>query len=268
MKSKIAITVDEHLLSRIDAQRGLKSRSGYIEALLREGATSRGIRNAVILAGGEGTRLRPITYEIPKPLVPVNGKAIITRQIEMLQRAGIDNIIVATHYKADKVKAAVGKGVTFVDESKPMGTGGALLGAKDHLSDRFLVMNGDLLFKPLPNIPGMDAFHIERKSFASFLVTMRPDVSRFGRITLADDGKITDFTEKPPEGGAGLISVGMYIFEPGIFDYIKGKASLEHDVFPKIQKEHPTFGYFYDGKMFDVGTFEEYERAIKEWTVE
>ncbi len=264
MKSKIAISLDEHVLSSIDGSRAHRSRSAYIETLLRDSLARSGLRSAVILAGGEGTRLRPITYEIPKPLVPVKGKPILHWQIELLRRSGIDNIVIALQYQAEKIKAAIGDGVTYMVEPKPMGTGGALLGAKDHVHEPFIVMNGDLLFYPPPNIAGMHAFHRDRKSFATFLVTMKPDVARFGKITLADDGRITEFREKPPEGGPGLISTGVYVFEPGIFDAIPGPCSLERDVFPKIQQQG-LYGFFYNGGMYDVGTLSDYERAIQEW---
>jgi NDP-sugar pyrophosphorylase family protein len=267
MKSKIAITLDSEILSRIDQLSKGQNRSAYIESLIRETMDSRKLNTAVLLAGGAGTRLRPFTYEIPKPMVPLRGKPVIRWQIDILRKQGIRNIIVTLNAdeKSNQIIKEFGKEVTYVFEKEPMGTGGALLQVKDMIDGNFLVINADTLYSPMPNIMGMYEFFLQKKTVSSLLVMMKEDIHRYGSVKLDGDGRIVGFNEKLNEKRAGLVSSGMYMFSPEIFSYVKGRCSIENDVFPVLKEEGKLFGYFFNGNTFDIGTLEGYEQAIKEW---
>ncbi|MBU0530144.1 MAG: NTP transferase domain-containing protein [Nanoarchaeota archaeon] len=268
MKSKIAITLDSSLLRRIDQLSEKQNRSAYIEKILKQSIDAKKLNTAVILAGGAGVRLRPFTYEIPKPMVPVKGKPVIRWQVEMLKKHGIDNIIISLGYQknTDQIIKEFGKDVNYVFERSPLGTGGALSMIKDHVDGHFLVMNGDTLHAPVPNLTGMYDFHLEKGTMATLLVMMKEDVRRYGSVSLEEDGKIVKFAEKVKEKKPGLISSGIYILSPEIFKFIKRKCSIENEIFPKLMSKDMLTGYFFNGKTYDVGTLKGYEHAIKEWS--
>ncbi len=269
MKSKVAITLDSHLLDRIDQLSKEQSRSAYIEKLLMEAVHSKKIDTAVLLAGGDGTRLRPFTYEMPKPMVPVRGKPVIRWQVDILKKQGFSKIIITLKHdgKSNQLIKEFGNEVSYAFEREPMGTGGALMQVKDMVDGHFLVMNADTLHSPVPNLRGMYNFHVQKDATATILVMMKDDVRKYGSVTLDEDGKIVGFQEKSGEKKAGLISSGIYILSQDVFRYIKGKCSIENDVFPKIKQDGKLMGYFFNGRTYDVGTLEGYEKAIKEWRV-
>lgn len=267
MKSKVAITLDSALLRRIDELAKHGNRSNVIEDLIRFSLDSTKIRTAILLAGGKGARLRPLTYELPKPLVPIKDRPMIRWQIDMLRKAGIENIIVAAGVMGEKVKKELPDDVICLIEAGPLGTGGALNLAREYVYDDFVVMNADTLFSPAPNIEGMAEFHRARKNTATVLVAMKPDVSRYGSIEVSDDGRIADFIEKK-QGGGGLISAGLYIFSPAIFDAIQQLPpvfNLEEALFPLLKDRGLLYSYFFNGRTFDIGTMDGYEKAILEW---
>lgn len=226
---------------------------------------TRKLETAVLLAGGEGTRLRPITYEIPKPLIPVKGKPAILWQIDMLRKSGIKNIIVTLGPTSTRVEKEIScSDVRCVIEKELLGTGGALNMVKDIVKDDFLVMNADVLFMPAPNIREAYEFHVKNRNFATILVNMEDDVSSFGMVRI-DGSKVVNFSEKPKESSPGLINSGLYILNEGIFQFIKPKCKIEDDVFPKLVERGLLHAHPFNGRIFDTGTMERYERAIKYW---
>jgi len=269
MKSKIAITLDSELLRKIDDFSRNQNRSAYIEKLIEESIKAKTLDTAVLLAGGDGVRLRPFTYEIPKPMVPVRGKPVIRWQVDMLKRQGINNIVITLKHdeKNNQIIKELGNEVTYVFEKEPMGTGGALLRAKDMVGKHFLVMNADTLHSPIPNLSGMYNFHVQKNAIATLLVMMKEDIRRYGAVMIDEDGKVVGFQEKINEKKPGLISSGIYILNHSIFNYIKKKCSIENDVFPKLKDAGLLAGYFFNGRTYDIGTLEGYETAIKEWKI-
>jgi NDP-sugar pyrophosphorylase family protein len=267
MKSKIAITLDEGVLKRIDGLAKNQSRSSYIEKIIRDYIHTVKLDTAVLLAGGEGTRLRPFTYEMPKPMVPVRGRPVIRWQVDMLRRMGITNIIITLKQdeKNTQIIKEFGNTVSYSFENEPMGTGGALMQVRDSVGSRFLVMNADTLHSPAPNLQGMHDFHVQKGAAATLLLMPKEDVRRYGTVELDMDSRIVEFREKSPEKKAGIISSGIYILSSDVFRYIKGKCSIENDVFPAIRNDGKLWGYFFNGKTYDIGTLEGYEHAIKEW---
>ncbi len=264
MKSKIAISLESEILNKVD-RLSKGNRSQFIENLIRTSLNIKSLKTAVILAGGLGTRLRPLTYEIPKPLIPIKGKPILKWQIEMLKGFGIDNIIVILSHQVDRIKKEIGDDVQYITEQTPAGTGGALNKVKNKIDSTFVVLNVDTLLSPKPNISGMYGFHEEKNPVATILINLKQQAEKYGAIKVGDDNRIIDFIEKPDKSKASLISTGLYIFDVSIFDHLTKKCSLEKDVFPNLAKESKLYGYFFNGESYDVGTLDGYEKAIKEW---
>ncbi len=274
MKERVTLTLDEDLLKQIDLKidgHKIKNRSHAIELFLMQALGNNKPKKAIIMAGGKGTRLKPITHEIPKPLVPLHDKPILQHTIDLLRKYGIKEIIISVGYKADKIKEYFGNGrrfgvnIIYVEEDEPLGTGGPLRLAKEFLTDTFVMCNAD----ELKNIDLFDMymFHKQNKGKATIALTTVEDPSAFGVAKLKGN-KIVEFIEKPKKGTepSKLINSGLYIMEPEAIDLVKpGKSMVEIDVFPRIAKEGKLFGYPFSGQWFDTGTMERYEIAIKEW---
>jgi len=226
---------------------------------------------AIILAGGEGTRLRPLTYNLPKALIPVQGKTLTEHVIDVLKKLDVDEIVLSIGYMADKVKDYFGDGskfglkITYAVEKEPMGTAGPLI-LLPKINETFVMVNGDNLFNL--DFKKMLELHKKNKATATIALTRVEDVSHFGAARLEGD-KILEFIEKPKkeEAPSNYINSGYYILEPEVFDIVKGKdfAMMEKNVFPKLAKEGKLFGYKDNGQWFDTGTPENYEKVKKEW---
>ncbi len=228
-------------------------------------------RKAIILAGGQGTRLRPLTYNIPKALIPVQGKTLTEHVLDVLKRFGVKDITLSVCYMADKVKSYFKDGskfgvkIDYIIEEKPMGTAGPLILMKK-LDETFIMINGDNLFNL--NFKDMYRLHNKKKATATIALTQIEDVSAFG-VAKLDGDKILEFVEKPKpkEAPSNWISSGYYMLEPAVFDLVKGKkfAMTETIVFPFLAKQGTLFGYKDKGQWFDTGTFEDYEKVKREW---
>jgi NDP-sugar pyrophosphorylase family protein len=274
MKERVTLTLEHEILQQIDCTvngHKIKNRSHAIELLIMKAIGAHVPRKAVILAGGKGTRLRPLTYEIPKALIPVHDRTLTEHQFDLLKRHGITSVIMAVGHMKDKVKHHFGDGsqfgmrISYVEEDKPMGTAGPLQLAKDVLKEPFLVANGDEL-KNL-NLEQMYQVHRSNNALATIALTTVEDPSRYG-VARLDGSRILEFIEKPKkdEAPSNLINAGLYIMQPEVIGIIpKGRAMLETDVFPKLAKKGRLFGYPFSGQWFDTGNIKRYERAIKEW---
>lgn len=226
---------------------------------------------AIILAGGEGTRLRPLTYNLPKALIPVQGKTLTEHVIDVLKKLDIDEVILSIGYMADKVKDYFGDGskfnlkIAYAVEKEPMGTAGPLI-LLPKINETFIMVNGDNLFNL--DFKKMLELHKKNKATATIALTKVEDVSHYGVARLEGE-KILEFIEKPKkeEAPSNYINSGYYILEPEVFDIVKGKdfAMMEKDIFPKLAKEGKLFGYKDDSQWFDTGTLENYEKVKKEW---
>lgn len=224
------------------------------------------IKTAVILAGGQGTRLRPITLEIPKPLVPLQGKPITWYTIELMRRHKIKNIILVVGYKADQIKAAfkdgkeLGVKIAYIVEDKPEGTGGALRHIKE--SGPFIYCNGDEL-KDI-DLDDMFKHHVKWRSKATLALTSVKNPENYG-VPILKGNNIISFLEKPKDPPSNLISAGLYILDPEVTKLAKGPCSIERDIFPILAKNEELFGFRFKGQWFDTGTLERYDQAIREW---
>ena len=213
---------------------------------------------AVILAGGLGTRLRPLTYSIPKPLVLIAGKPLIRRIIDGLP-SSVDTVILAVSYMKEALEdyfllEPCGRKVILVNESSPMGTGGAIKNVAQHIDGTFIVQNGDCVSSL--DIKAMVRAHRESGGLGTLALWEVEDPSAFGVVNLERNMRITDFQEKPSlaEAKSNLINAGVYVFEPEILDYIgKGQVSIEREVFPRVL-EYGLFGHRFQGFWVDCGT--------------
>jgi NDP-sugar pyrophosphorylase family protein len=229
------------------------------------------LRKAVILAGGEGTRLRPLTLEVPKPLIPLHDRPLIEHLFDLFKRHHIYDIIISVGYKKEKVKEVLGDGLRFgvrliyLEEDEPLGTAGPLKQGARLFPSTFCVTNGDEL-KDI-NIEDMYAQHRATRAWATIALLAVPDPGNYGVAEL-EGQRITRFVEKPPKGlePSNYINSGFYILEPDIIPLIpQGKSMLEKDIFPLLARQGKLYGYFFSGQWYDTGTMERYERAIREW---
>ncbi|MBI4021179.1 MAG: nucleotidyltransferase family protein [Candidatus Aenigmarchaeota archaeon] len=223
---------------------------------------------AVILCGGLGTRLRPITYEIPKVLIPVQGKPVLEHLIDLLKREGVDDIVLSVGHLRDRIRAHCGNGsrlgvrISYLEEASPLGTGGPLR-LLDPPREPFIVSNGDEL-KDI-DLREMLALHQQTNALATIALTQVENPTVYG-VARLEGQLIREFVEKPLHPPSNLANAGLYILDPAVIDLVpNGFAMLEKDVFPQIARQGRLAGYPFTGQWFDTGSFERYERAIREW---
>lgn len=217
---------------------------------------------ALILVGGYGTRLRPLTLTVPKPLVHFANKPMLLHQIEALVKAGVDHIVLAVNYKPEamveclyKVEKELNIKISFSVEQEPLGTGGPLALAKEMLDDGepFFVLNSDVICEfPFEQVK---EFHKKHGCQVTICATKVEDPSKYGVIChLENDSLITNFVEKPSTYVGNKINAGIYMLSPKILDRIKLQpTSIEHDVFPIIAKDKQAHVFELEGFWMDVG---------------
>ena len=272
MKERATFTIEESILGKIDSLidgSKVKNRSHAVELLLRKALGEDLPKKALILAGGKGTRLKPITHEIPKPLVLVQGKPILEHNIDLMRLNGIKDIIISVGYKGEQIKNHFGDGrkfgvnITYVEEDEPLGTAGPLRLAQEFLTDSFVMCNGDEL-KNI-DIAEMYSFHKKNKAKCTLALTTADNPSDYG-VPKLEGNQILSYTEKPKKPESNLINSGLYILEPEVIELVNTTPmSMETDVFPKLAEKKVLYGYPFSGQWFDTGTMERYEKAIKEW---
>ncbi len=225
---------------------------------------------AIILAGGFGTRLRPLSCTRPKLMFPVANKPVIDWTLENLSRGKVDEVILAVNYMADILERHVGETrygmkISYSHEATPLGTAGPLKNAR-HLLDKkepFFVLNGDIISEVDYNAVYKE--HVSNGGDLTIVLHEVDDPSRFGVAELDNDKRILRFVEKPsPEEEVGkLVNAGIYVVEPSIVDIIEPekKVSIEREVFPVIANRGKLYGSFYDGIWVDIGTPDDYLSA-------
>lgn len=217
------------------------------------------------MAGGEGTRLRPLTCEMPKPLAPIAGKACIYYIADLLLRHGIDRICATARYRADDVKKAL-KAITETDirvytEDSPLGTAGSVKNCEKFLDDSFIVISGDCICDF--DLTKAVEYHKSKGGIATIVLTHAKDPLEYGVAVLGNDEKITRFIEKPSWSRAysDTVNTGIYIFSPKIFDYIPAdrESDFSKDIFPALMKEDiPIYGYVAEGYWCDIGNIKSF----------
>ena len=220
----------------------------------------------VILAGGEGTRLRPLTYTRPKPLIPLLNRSLVEHIVSALPKE-VDEVILAVSYMKDMVEEYVQKrelGWIVVEEKEPRGTGGAIKNVEKYLDDDFLVLNGDVISSL--DISSFLNFHRKKGGIGAISLWEVKDPSAYGMVEIDDESRIILFKEKPKkkEITSNLINAGAYVLKPAILDYIEPnkKVSIEREIFPFVI-ENGLYGYCFKGFWVDVGRRETYLKANK-----
>ena len=226
--------------------------------------------DAVILAGGLGTRMRPLTLTRPKPLLPLVGEPMVDRLVRSLPRE-VGRVVLAVNYMAEAVRAHfrqvdLGVRVDVVEEAEPLGTGGAFRNAFNRLgTELFIGLNGDVVASL--DLGAMLAAHRAHGGAGTIAVWPVKDPSAFGVVELDARGRIVGFQEKPPKGTArsDLINAGAYVLHTDILDRLaKGKpSSIERDVFPRVL-DRGLHGFRFEGFWVDAGTPQDYLRAHRE----
>jgi len=226
---------------------------------------------AVILAGGLGTRLYPITYEIPKPLLPIKKKPIINYLVDLFLRQGIKEIavLIDENFEQDfiwwKKRYYPKKKIKFFKEKKPLGTLGGLSYLKKWISkSSFFFTNGDELKKI--DLKKMKDFHQKKKVLATIALVKVKNPQDYG-VVICKNGIVQRFLEKPKNPPSKYINSGLYIFSPGIFKYHPGPkfSMIETNLFPRLARKGELAGFKFNGKWTDCGTWERYSNAIKNW---
>ncbi len=228
----------------------------------------------MILAGGMSTRLYPLTREVPKPLVPVAGEPITAHVLRWLKSFGYDEIAINVHYLADAIKARFGDGsdygvtLHYLDETELMGSAGAVKQLESFFTEPFVVIGCDDLTDA--NLDALTAFHRKRSALATIGLVEADDVEHYGVVVTDDDGRITEFQEKPAPGTekSKMVNTGIYVFDPGIFAHIPAGqfADFGKGVFPALQAANEAFyGFRLNGAYWcDIGTPREYKRATRD----
>ncbi|HJP66263.1 MAG TPA: NDP-sugar synthase [Actinomycetota bacterium] len=225
---------------------------------------------AVVLVGGEGTRLRPLTETIPKPLLPLVDRPFLDHVLDHLTRFGVDEVLLSSPYLGEVFEAYVrarrgAPRVTWVTEHEPLGTGGAIANTAASLSEAFFVLNGDILTDL--DLGELWAFHRANDAMATITLTHVQDARPFGLVDLDERGSVLAFREKPSELVPGFVNAGTYVLEPGAIAGVDpGRAvSVEREIFPSlIGSGAPVFGFVADAYWMDLGTPAKYLRATFE----
>ena len=224
---------------------------------------------AVILVGGEGTRLRPLTSSVPKPMVPVLNKPFLQHVFKHLSNHGIRDIILALCYLPDNIQSYFGDGsdfginLTYVVEDFPLGTAGAVKNVSQYIDSTFLVLNGDV-YTDL-DLTSMVAFHKEKGAKATIALTPVEDPSAYGVVDADADGRVKRFIEKPKreEAPSNMINAGTYVLEPDVLAHVEPQkfCMFERFLFPLLlETGQAVYAYPSDAYWIDIGTPDNYAK--------
>lgn len=225
---------------------------------------------AVVMAGGEGSRLRPLTSNMPKPLVPVAGRPIMEHILLHLRRHQLRDVVATVQYLGAQIRNYFGDGseqgvaLTYSVEDSPLGTAGSVMLARQQLNDTFVVISGDSLTDI--DLGAATRFHRERKALATIVLKPVPNPLEYGVVVIDEGGAVQRFIEKPSWGEviSDLANTGIYILDPSVFDFFRpGEVTdWSGDVFPRLLKEgEHVFGWIADGYWEDVGSHAAYVKA-------
>jgi Nucleoside-diphosphate-sugar pyrophosphorylase involved in lipopolysaccharide biosynthesis/translation initiation factor 2B, gamma/epsilon subunits (eIF-2Bgamma/eIF-2Bepsilon) len=229
---------------------------------------------AVIMAGGEGSRLRPLTINRPKPMVPLVDRVVMHHIIELLKLHNITDIVVTVQYLANNIQDYFGDGssygvnISYSLEETPLGTAGSVKHAQHMLQEPFIIISGDALTDF--NLTEIIEFHKNNKALATLTLKRVPNPLDYGVIITDERGHVRQFLEKPSWGEvfSDTVNTGIYVLEPEVLDMIPAGRVVDwsKDVFPRmLRNEDPLFGYVAEGYWTDVGTIEEYMRACGDY---
>jgi NDP-sugar pyrophosphorylase family protein len=229
---------------------------------------------AILLAGGKGTRLRPLTLHTPKPIVPIFNRPFLHYQIDLLKQVpGLNEVILSLNYQPRRIEDVFGDGhgvglpIRYLVEPQPLGTGGAIKYAEPHLDGPVIVFNGDVLTHI--DLNAVLALHRERRAKATIVLTPVENPAAYGLVETGPDGAVRRFLEKPKpdEITTNHINAGIYVLEPDTFDRIPRDTpySIERSYFPSLVERGEAFvAYVYGGYWIDIGTPEKYMQVHRD----
>jgi NDP-sugar pyrophosphorylase family protein len=229
---------------------------------------------AILLAGGKGTRLRPLTIHTPKPIVPIFDRAFLHYQIDLLRQVPeIDEVILSLNYQPRRIEEIFGDGsgtgvrIRYVVEPAPLGTGGAVRFAAQGVTDTIVVFNGDVM--TAVDVNRVVSLHRERSAQATIVLTPVPNPAAYGLVETSPDGSVRRFLEKPSPDQitCDTINAGIYVLEPATFDRIPADVSysIERAYFPSlIERGERFFAYVDRGYWIDIGTPEKYVQVHRD----
>lgn len=222
---------------------------------------------AVVLVGGEGTRLRPLTETVPKPLIPFMNRPFLHHVLDHLARYGVEEAVLSSPYLQGEFRSFLDERsgpprITWITEPHPLGTCGAVAGARSLLEGTFLVLNGDILTDL--DLSALVAFHRERGAVATIALAPVDDARPYGLVDRDAGGRVLAFREKPSDPVPGTINAGTYVLEPQALDRVpRGVAvSIERETFPDlIARGEPVYSFVWEGYWRDLGTPQAYLQA-------
>ncbi len=231
---------------------------------------------AVIMAGGQGTRLRPLTSDQPKPMIPVANVPCMEHIVNLLKRHGFERVVATLEYMPEVIRGHFGDGspwgveMEYSVEEEPLGTAGSVKYVEGKLGERFVVVSGDAMTDV--DLGAVVGFHEERGSEVTLVLKKVDDPSEFGIVILGDDGRVQRFLEKPDEDEvfSYTANTGIYVVEPGVLDEIPSGQEYDwsKELFPKLLDEgRPVYGYVMEDPSYweDIGNIEQYmdaQRAV------
>jgi mannose-1-phosphate guanylyltransferase / phosphomannomutase len=227
---------------------------------------------AVIMAGGQGTRLRPLTSNQPKPMIGIAGTPCMEHIINLLRRHGFTEIVATVEFLSEEIQGHFGDGsdwgvnISYSVEEEPLGTAGSVKHTEDRLGERFLIISGDALTDA--DLSKIVSLHEERGAEATLVLKEVDDPSEFGIVVLDDEGRVTRFLEKPDPGEAfsNTANTGIYVLEPSILEEVPAGEEYDFakDLFPRLLDDgRAIYGYVTDGYWEDIGNIEQYLGAQK-----
>ncbi len=225
---------------------------------------------SLVLAGGKGIRLRPITLHTPKPIVPIANMPLLLYQLELLRRGGVRDVVLSLSYQPQKIEDRIGDGsrskvrISYAVETSPLGTAGAFKNAAHLISETAVVLNGDILTDV--DLDAVIQYHKERQAAATIVLAPVPNPAGYGLVVTDPEGRVTRFIEKPKpeEVTCDTINAGIYILEPKLLDYVpEGEPfTFEYGLFPRLlELGERVMGFVWRGYWRDVGTPESYLQA-------
>jgi NDP-sugar pyrophosphorylase family protein len=229
---------------------------------------------AILLAGGKGTRLRPLTIHTPKPIVPIFDRPFLQFQLDLIKKVSeIDEVILSLNYQPRRIEELFGDGgdtglsLRYMVEPAPLGTAGAIKYAAADIRDSIVVFNGDVLTEV--DLGAVIAMHRERRATATIVLTPVDNPSAYGLVETDSHGNVLRFLEKPDPGQitCNTINAGIYVLEPETFDRIPSDVpySIERSYFPSLIERSETFvAYLYKGYWIDIGTTEKYMQVHRD----
>ena len=274
-RTRLTITLKPELIRALDKVvdgRQIRNRSHAIEYWLTQALTPQ-LTKVLILAGGEGVKFRPLTYEMPKGLIPIKGKPLLEHTLDLLKKYGFTDIVISLGHLGNKIREHFGDGsrfgvhITYLEQTKSVrGTAQPVRQAKELIGDNtFLLMYGDVLADI--DLKDLLGFHTGQHATVTMALASVDKPTTWGIANLKGN-RVTSFTEKPvrPTSASHLVNSGIYVCSPEMFETITVKSErLEKDLFPKLADSGQLAGYSFSGFWYDVSTPEVYEEVLKDY---